>query len=69
MGLFRKDIEKRCAYCAFGNQINGGEVVCEKRGVVPAGGSCRRFAYDPLKRVPPRPVELDRSFSEKDFAI
>ena len=33
--LFRKDIEKHCAYCKSGSVINEGQVICSRR---PAGG-------------------------------
>ena len=32
--LFRKDIEKHCAYCKSGSVINEGQVICSRRGVV-----------------------------------
>ena len=52
--LFRKDIEKHCAYCKSGAVINEGQVICSRRGVVDSADHCRHFCYDPLKRVPPR---------------
>ena len=68
--LFRKDIEPRCAYCCRGQGISEREVACVKRGVVPAENSCRSFRYDPLKRVPPRPVKADFSkLKDEDFKI
>ena len=59
MKLFQSSIEPRCAYCALGRSLDPGQVVCPKKGVMSAGSSCRAFRYDPLKRVPPRPVRLD----------
>ena len=56
--LFRKDIEKHCAYCKSGSVINEGQVICSRRGVVDSADHCRHFCYDPLKRVPPRPATL-----------
>ena len=53
--LFRKKIERYCAYCAFAGKISEDQMICQKCGVVPASHQCRRFRYDPLKRVPPRP--------------
>jgi hypothetical protein len=68
--LFRRDIEPRCVYCAKGSAINDREVICPRKGVVAAGFHCSGFRYDPLKRVPPRPVKLETSqLSEKDFQI
>ena len=35
-----------------------------------AGSSCRSFRYDPLKRVPPRPVKADFStLKDEDFQL
>ena len=68
--LFRKDIEPRCVYCQWGQQLNEREVACVKKGVVPVEFSCRSFRYDPMKRVPPRPATLDtRKHREEDFSL
>ncbi|WP_295865606.1 hypothetical protein [uncultured Oscillibacter sp.] len=68
--LFRKNIDPRCAYCRRGAQISEREVACVKRGIMPVEGSCRRFRYDPLKRVPPRPAPLETAqLKESDFSL
>ena len=68
--LFEKDMEPRCAYCKRGAPLGGETVMCPKPGVVSAAGSCRRFRYDPLKRIPPKPVSVDFShLKEEDFAL
>ncbi len=68
--VFRKEIEPSCAYCARGTRANERDVVCVKRGLMPAESSCRSFRYDPLKRVPPRPAVLPgKTWSEEDFAL
>jgi len=70
MVLFRKNIEPSCAYCQRGEQISERDVVCVKRGVVPVEHHCRAFKYDPLKRIPPRPVELNTErLEEEDFSL
>lgn len=70
MDLFRKNMEKRCAYCAHGRSISETQVVCKRKGVVDAGGHCFRFVYDPLRRVPPRPAALrTEQFSADDFKL
>ncbi len=70
MSLFQKDIEPRCAYCARGYTLDNDQVACAKKGVVNAGSSCRAFKYDPLKRVPPRPVKPDFSkLKDEDFTL
>ena len=68
--LFEKDMEPRCAYCKRSTPLDGETVMCPKRGVVSAAGSCRSFRYDPLKRVPPKPLSVDFShLKEEDFVL
>ena len=68
--LFRKDIDPRCAYCQWGQQLSEREVACVKRGVVAVEHSCRSFRYDTMKRIPPRPVALNmRKLREEDFSL
>lgn len=70
MQLFRKNMEKRCAYCARGCTINETQVACERKGIVDAAYHCRRFVYDPLRRVPPRPAALNTErYSAEDFKL
>ena len=70
MPLFQKKIEPRCAYCVHSRPLSEEEVVCGKKGVLSAASSCRRFRYDPLKRVPPRPAKLHtQGLTDEDFQI
>jgi len=62
--LFRKKIDRYCTYCKFAGKINEEQVICQKCGIVPASHKCRRFRYDPLKRIPPK-VEV-HDFSKYD---
>ena len=48
----------------------GDAVICDRKGVMSAGSSCRSFKYDPLKRVPPRPAKADFSrLKDEDFVL
>ena len=68
--LFDKKIDPRCGYCQRGTPLDDGKVMCVKKGIVAASGSCRRFRYDPLKRVPPKPARLETSkLSAEDFRL
>ena len=68
--LFRKKIQRSCLYCAHGARISPEQVVCAKRGIVAADGACRKFEYDPLKRVPPRRKALDfQRYDEEDSSL
>ncbi len=68
--LFRKKIEKSCSYCAYSTVLNEEQALCIKNGVVSCDGKCRKFQYDPCKRVPPRPRALDfEKYDEEDFSL
>lgn len=58
MNLFEKKMEPRCIYCVHGRDLGKEQVLCPKKGVMAAASHCRSFRYDPLKRVPPRPMKL-----------
>jgi hypothetical protein len=68
--LFRKKIEPRCAYCTKGRTIDEEQVACIKKGIVAPEDHCPSFVYDPLRRVPPRPVKLSADkLSREDFEV
>lgn len=48
-------IEKFCKYCEHAETLTDPDkMLCSRHGVVEASHICRRFRYDPLKRVPAR---------------
>lgn len=68
--LFRKKIERSCAYCQFGTQLEDSMVLCSKKGLRGMDGKCRRFKYDPCKRIPHKANPLDFSkYDEQDFSL
>ena len=68
--LFAKKIAPSCASCRRGKAVSPETILCRKKGVTTADGSCGWFRYDPLKRVPPRPVAPDFSrFDDADFTL
>jgi hypothetical protein len=68
--LFRKNIEPRCSYCARSVFLDNETIICNKKGVNPSAGSCHSFRYDPLKRVPYRPITADFSkLKDEDFSL
>jgi len=68
--LFRKKIERSCSYCTFGAKLEDGQVLCAKRGLRNVEDSCRRFRYDPCKRIPAKPKALDLSkYEAEDFSL
>ena len=50
--LFRKKIEPACAYCARGTRLDEDQILCAKKGVKTPDQKCRKFKYDPTKRIP-----------------
>ena len=68
--LFRKKIDRACGYCQYAGKVDGETMICQKYGVVPALHHCRKFRYDPLKRVPSRPsVKPLANLDEKDYSL
>jgi len=68
--LFRKKIEKTCAYCTHGTKISEDRILCIKKGVVQETGKCLKFSYDPCKRIPPKPKALDFSkYDDNDYSL
>lgn len=68
--LFRKKIERSCSYCVFGAKLEGGQILCSKSGMRTIDESCRKFKYDPTKRVPLKAKTLDFSkYEDQDFSL
>lgn len=68
--LFRKKIDRACAYCVYGAKLEDGAVLCSKRGLKSEEDRCRRFRYDPCKRVPFKAKAMSFSqFSDRDFSL
>lgn len=68
--LFRKEIVSACSYCAHGTQLEDGQILCAKRGVVSADSACWKFRYDPCKRIPLKAKPLDfEKYDSEDFSL
>ena len=68
--LFAKDLPSFCLWCKNGSPLQNGQVLCRFRGPVADDGCCRRYSYDPYKRVPPKLAPLRKFLTpidEKDF--
>lgn len=64
-----KSIEKICANCAYGRHTPDEDgVLCEKKGVMLKTSSCKSFKYDPLNRIPVRPMSLG-NYSPEEFEL
>lgn len=67
--LYRRDLPRSCATCMYGQaSVFEEESLCAKRGVTKRGDSCRRYRYDPLKRIPQK-KKLADDYRPEDFSL
>lgn len=50
--LFRKKMPRSCSTCLFSTALSDYQLLCTKHGVISDSYSCRKFKYDPCKRIP-----------------
>lgn len=68
--LFRKKIQRSCSYCSLGTKLNDAQILCAKKGIVSTDGGCRKFRYDPCKRVPLKAKTPDfEKYNSDDFSL
>lgn len=64
-----KDIVPACEYCEHGRLSPDGEnILCIKHGIMLPYSSCKKYSYDPLKRVPKRLLSFPE-FDASDFEL
>lgn len=68
--LFRKKIERSCAYCIYGAHLGEEQILCHKKGMRTTLDKCRKFKYDPCKRIPlkAKPIDFCR-FENEDYSL
>ena len=67
--LYGNTVTPACELCAHGRRAADGRVIlCLHKGVTAFSDRCRKFTYDPLRRLPFRQPEL-AAFSEEDFRL
>ena len=68
--LFRKKIERSCTYCVYGTMLEEDQLLCSKKGLRSAEKPCRKFKYDPCKRIPAKAKAMDfGKYDEEDFSL
>ena len=68
--LFRKKPPRSCTICLYAANLSEDRFLCSKRGVVGAEDACRKFRYDPCKRIPPCVKAPDfEKFKDEDFKL
>lgn len=69
MRLFSKKAYPACKNCRYGRKaMDGDKILCTRKGIVEPDFSCRKYCYDPLKRVPKRRPALP-AFTAEDFKL
>ncbi len=67
--LYGNAVTPACGICSHGRRSMDGEVIlCLHRGVVDPAYRCRKFRYDPLRRVPYAQPTLN-TYSEDEFKL
>lgn len=68
--LFRRKMPRSCSTCLYGTDYSDHQILCTKRGVVTDTDSCRKFRYDPCKRIPPclKAPNFDH-YKDEDFRL
>ena len=68
--LFRKKQPRSCTTCLYSAELSDHQLLCSKRGVVADSYSCRKYRYDPCKRIPPSMKALDlKKYKREDFTL
>lgn len=68
--LFRKKIERSCAYCVHSTKLDEDKILCVRKGIVSIENACRKFKYDPCKRIPAKAKALDfAKYDEHDYSL
>lgn len=68
--LFRKKIQRSCEYCIYGARLEEDQILCSKKGLKTTADQCKKFRYDPTKRIPVKAKALDFSkYDEQDFSL
>lgn len=67
--LFPNSAYPACRHCIHGRFSNNhARILCIRKGIVELDYSCKKYRYDPLKRVPARMPSLP-SFDRDDFKL
>lgn len=65
----KKEYIKTCSNCLFGETAqDNSSIMCSKKGVREPDDYCRRYKYDPLKRVPEK-ITINTDYSPEDFML
>ncbi|MCL2014312.1 MAG: hypothetical protein FWG69_04915 [Oscillospiraceae bacterium] len=67
--FFGKDVEPACGVCELSIKTDSGTAIfCKRHGLVSETASCKKFKYDPVKRIPVPSMPLP-IYDEEDFSL
>lgn len=67
--LYGNKVNPACETCRFGQvTVDGRAILCSHRGAMPRYAQCRRYTYDPLKRVPHHKAP-QTAYDPADFSL
>lgn len=65
----KDNLPKECKYCENATVISDDDyILCSRHGIVSKQYHCKKYAYDPLKRVPKQMPPMPR-LSEEDLLL
>lgn len=65
-----EDYPKACGFCERGSlSFDGTAILCCRKGIMDPEDCCRRFVYDPLKRIPKRLSLPSDDYCPEDFTL
>ena len=68
--LFRKRMPRSCTACLYSANLSEHQLLCSKQGVVADSYFCRKYKYDPCKRIPPSVKAPDfQKYKDEDFKL
>ena len=68
-GIYGNHIEEICEVCRYGRRAADGEnLLCVHKGVMSRYEHCRKFEYDPLRRIPTR-APLPEEHTAEEFSL
>ena len=68
--LFRRKMPRSCTTCQYSTSLSEHQLLCSKSGVVADSYACRKYKYDPCKRIPPTVKAPDfQKYKDEDFTL
>lgn len=69
--IYRECENQKCFFCAYSAPLAAtNDMVCSKMGIVDESSLCKKFKYDPQKKIPRRKPRLKADkFSPESFEL